>query len=327
MIDVDSLCPCTSGDSYKSCCRRFHRGVPVENALELMRSRFSAYALNLPEYIVETTHPASPEFSSNLFSWKRKLSRFCQSSQFKKLDILEFKERNSLATVTFVAYIYQGEHDVTFTEKSFFEKIRGRWLYRGGQLEEGRSPNMVTVGQLRLLPLAYYGEPILHKKAEEVSEITPDVKQLIEEMIETMDVADGIGLAAPQVHHSIRLFLIRTPIETPEGGYELGDIEVFINPVITRRSEETWTHAEGCLSIPNIREEVTRPTQIDVEYTNLEGVRVTKSFAGMGARVVLHEYDHIEGVLFIDRIDQERRKALEPSLKEICQRIHGERPL
>lgn len=327
MIEVDSPCPCTSGDPYKSCCRRFHRGVPVENALQLMRSRFSAYALNLPEYIVETTHPASPEFSSNLFSWKRKLSRFCQSSDFKKLDILEFKEKNSLATVTFVAYVYQGEHDVTFTEKSFFEKIRGRWLYRGGQLAEGRSPNMVTVGQLRLLPLAYYGEPILQKKAEEITEITPELKQLVEEMVETMDVADGIGLAAPQVHHSIRLFMIRTPIETADGGYELGDVEVFINPVITQQSNEMWTHAEACLSIPNIRAEVDRPSEIVVEYTNMKGERLTKSFSGMGARVVLHEYDHIEGVLFIDRLDAEVRKAVEPALQQIQERIHGDRPL
>lgn len=327
MIENSDPCPCTSGDAYKDCCRRYHKGVPVENALQLMRSRFAAYALNLPDYIVDTTHPANPEYHDNKFTWKRSISQFSKNTAFNKLDVLDFKEKRAMATVTFVAHITQNDNDATFTEKSFFEEFHGRWLYRGGQLAEGRSPNLVTVGQLRVIPLAYYGEPILRKKAAPIEEITNDLKVLIDEMIETMDVSDGIGLAAPQIHHSIRLFVIRTPIEKEDGSFDLGDVEVFINPTIVSYSEETWKRAEGCLSIPGIRAEVERPNEIVVEFTNLAGERVKKTFTKMGARVVLHENDHINGVLFIDRLPKEERESLEPVLQGIQKRIYGDKPL
>ncbi len=132
------------------------KGALPDSALQLMRSRYSAYVLNLPNYIVETTHPASPQYSENKFAWKRKITHFSKNSTFQKLEILEFKEKGTLATVIFTVYLLHGEEDATFTEKSYFEKINERWLYRGGQLKNGHAPNMVTTDELKLLPLAYY---------------------------------------------------------------------------------------------------------------------------------------------------------------------------
>jgi len=101
-----------------------------------MRSRYTAYALDIPEYIIETTHPANPQYSEDKPSWKRSLSQFSKSSTFLKLEILDFQEQEALATVTFTASIQQGDRDCTFTEKSYFEKVQSRWLYREGFLQK-----------------------------------------------------------------------------------------------------------------------------------------------------------------------------------------------
>lgn len=328
MTSLPDLCPCCSNLSYAQCCRPFHKGKAVpKNALELMRSRYSAYALNLSDYIIATTHPASPQYEENQSAWRQGISKFSKGVSFQKLEILDFKEQGILATVTFTAYLSQDGQDATFTERSYFEKARGRWMYRGGQLAEGHAPNLATTGQLRLLPLAYYGEPILRKKAEPVGELTADIKKLIEEMIETMDACDGVGLAAPQIHHSIRLFVIRTPIEDGKGGFECGEPEAFINPAVSSLSQDMWSVAEGCLSIPTVRAEVQRPKEISVEYTNLSGKRIEKRCSGWEARVILHEYDHIEGILFIDRLQAKERAELEPVLQSLKKRIHDGRAL
>jgi uncharacterized protein YchJ len=139
MTDLANLCPCCSGKAYNACCKPFHEGAKPENALQLMRSRYSAYALNIPDYIVATTHPANPQYSENTFSWKRSISQFSQNYSFKRLEILDFKENNNLATVTFTAYLSQDTRDATFTERSYFEKINNQWLYREGQLVEAKS--------------------------------------------------------------------------------------------------------------------------------------------------------------------------------------------
>ncbi|MES2198568.1 MAG: peptide deformylase [Chlamydiota bacterium] len=317
-----SFCPCCSGEEYDKCCKSFHEGVLPKSALQLMRSRFSAYVLNIPDYIIATTHPANPGYSENKFSWRRSISRFSQDSSFQKLEILDFKEKASIATVIFTAYLSQDGHDATFTEKSYFEKVHHRWLYRGGQLVSGHTPNLITTGQLRLLPLAYYGDPILRKKADLIVHITEEVKKLVEEMIETMDASDGVGLAAPQVHHSIRLFVIRTPIENEAGKFDLGDVKVFINPKLSLPSKETWVASEGCLSIPGIRSSVERPKEITVEYTSLEGAIVQERVFGWEARVVMHENDHINGVFFIDRLSSKERMELAPVLQSLEKRIH-----
>ena len=131
---IEDPCPCCSAESYKACCRRFHEGRLPENALQLMRSRYSAYALDIPDYIIATTHPANPHYSENRDAWKEDISQFSRSSSFRKLEILDFKEKGTLATVTFTAHIFQGSRDVTFTEKSSFEKVNGRWLYQSGEI-------------------------------------------------------------------------------------------------------------------------------------------------------------------------------------------------
>ncbi len=146
-------------------------------------------------------------------------------------------------------------------------------------------------------------------------------------MIETMDASDGIGLAAPQIHHSIRLFVIRTPIETEDGGFEAGDVKVFINPILSNFSDETWEAPEGCLSIPTIRSNVERPKEITVEYTSLDGTKNKEQFSGWAARVIMHENDHIDGILFIDRLSEEEKLRIAPILENLKARIHDGKAL
>lgn len=322
MNQKDFPCPCCSGQTYSECCKKYHDGAQPKTALLLMRARFAAYALNIPDYIVQTTHPASSQFSENKFNWKKSISDFAKHTKFNKLEVLDFKEKDTVATVVFTAHITQNEQDATFTEKSYFEKVGNRWYYRGGQLTDGYAPNVVTTGQLRLLPLAYYGDAVLRKKAEPVNTINDDVKKLAEEMIETMDACDGMGLAAPQVHHSIRMFVYRKPLEGEEGSVDLGEPIVCINPKLTKPSDEKWSASEGCLSIPTIRAEVERPLEISLEYIGLDGKTVHKRCKGWEAKVIMHENDHINGVLFIDRMDKNERSKLDPILKKIEKRIH-----
>lgn len=316
------VCPCCSGKVYEECCRRFHEGEKPLHAVELMRSRYSAYALNKPDYIMKTTHPGSPQFGKEAEKWSNAISEFCLHTQFKDLEVIGSQERASFATVTFFAHLVQNQKDVSFTEKSFFEKIHGQWLYRRGQLVEGKAPNLLTNHPLKILPIAYYGHPILRQVGEPIDEITEDLRLLVEAMIETMDVCDGIGLAAPQIHHSIQLFIIRQPIENKKGKVEMGDIKIFINPKISSPSKETWEAPEGCLSIPSIHGHVKRPKQITVEYTNLQGEKIKERANGWEARVILHEYDHLQGVLFIDHLAAEEKEHLAPFLAHLKNRIH-----
>ncbi|PWU16269.1 MAG: peptide deformylase [Chlamydiae bacterium] len=183
----------------------------------------------------------------------------------------------------------------------------------------------MTTEQLKILPLAYYDDPILRKKAEPITAITEDVKKLIEEMKETMDACNGIGLAAPQVHHSIRLFIIREPTnkELDKSKVKWGEIKVFINPEISFPSEKTWTESEGCLSIPNIYADVERAQEITVKYTNIKGKIIKQRISAWEARVVLHENDHIDGILFIDRLSQQEAEKLTPFLENLKKRIHN----
>jgi peptide deformylase len=313
-------CPCSSKKDYDVCCKPFHEGLAPKNALELMRSRYAAYALNLSDYIVTTTHPANPKYINNTFSWKRSISQFSQNTLFNQLEILDFKENKTVATVTFIAHISQNNEDATFTEKSYFEKFKGRWLYRDGQIAKEYAPNLVVQGPLKLLPLAYYGNPILRRKAAAITEMTPDILTLIEEMIATMDACDGIGLAAPQIHHSIRLFIIRKPIENDQS-FEAGEVKVFINPVLSEPSEETWKAPEGCLSIPTFRSEVERSREITVEYTTPNGKKIKERVSGWEAKVILHEYDHIEGILYIDHLSQEEQAKWLPDLQNLKKRL------
>ena len=167
------------------------------------------------------------------------------------------------------------------------------------------------------LPLAYYGNPILRKKGKFVSEIDNTIKQLVADMIETMEESDGIGIAAPQVHQSLAIFITQTPIPAPDDKWDKGETKIFINPKILSRGDEEFISSEGCLSIPKVYGDISRPWKISVEYTDLNGVRQVEEFEGLAARIFMHENDHINGTLFIDRMDSQSRQEIESQLKEI----------
>lgn len=129
------LCPCGTGKLYSACCGPLHTGKLPENALQLMRSRYTAYALCKPDYIIHTTHPKNPHFRRDTTQWAQQISEFCSHTEFQQLDILDFQEKNDQnATVTFVAHLAQDKKDVSFTEKSTFEKVQGKWLYLSGEI-------------------------------------------------------------------------------------------------------------------------------------------------------------------------------------------------
>jgi len=135
-ISGNSLCPCGSLKKYKKCCRIFHYGENPKNALELMKSRYSAYASSLSKYIIETTHRDNPDFTSDTVTWEKKIHESFDHSAFKKLEILEFIDGEETAFVTFKANVFQGAIDVSFIEKSKFLKVNNLWLYHSGEFIE-----------------------------------------------------------------------------------------------------------------------------------------------------------------------------------------------
>jgi peptide deformylase len=167
------------------------------------------------------------------------------------------------------------------------------------------------------LPLLYYGHKLLRTKCEPVAEITDEIRQLAWNMVETMDIMDGVGLAAPQVGRLIRLFVLRNYIETSDGHLTLSEPRFYINPKLSQPSKETSIEAEGCLSVPGLRGRVERPLKIVVEATDLHGQSFIEEVEGHNARVRMHENDHLNGVLFLDRMETNQRKKLEPLLKQI----------
>ncbi len=126
------LCPCTSGKNYEDCCAKYHKGALAENALVLMKSRYAAYSLNLASYIIKTTHPQNPAYEKDLKKWQKEIEAFSKNTVFKGLDIIEFIDGEKIASVTFKAHLAQNSLDVSFVEKSLFEKLDGRWLYKKG---------------------------------------------------------------------------------------------------------------------------------------------------------------------------------------------------
>ena len=140
----NDLCPCCSSQPYKDCCLKYHQGSFAENALKLMRSRYSAYALNLVDYIMKTTHPKNPSFELNSKNWEKKILQFSQNTTFEKLEIVDFTDGEQEAFVTFTAHLKQGNRDATFTEKSRFEKIGKQWLYLDGKTFTGKPVSAIT---------------------------------------------------------------------------------------------------------------------------------------------------------------------------------------
>jgi SEC-C motif-containing protein len=131
---LKSSCPCGSGNAYAECCQPYHLGKAPENALALMKSRYSAYTHSIPEYIIYTTHPANPSFMKDTIAWTNQIMKFCKNTTFERLEILDFKDGAVNAFVIFKAHLKQKNQDATFTEKSRFEKVADRWLYLDGQI-------------------------------------------------------------------------------------------------------------------------------------------------------------------------------------------------
>ncbi|MEE4198571.1 MAG: peptide deformylase [Bacteroidales bacterium] len=169
-----------------------------------------------------------------------------------------------------------------------------------------------------IYPIVIYGSPVLRKVAREIDPDYPGLKEFIENMWETMYHSDGVGLAAPQVGKSIRLFVIDgSPME--EDDPKLKDFKkVFINAQIKERVEEDILYSEGCLSIPQIREEVMRPVKIRIEYYDEQFNFHNEWFDGVAARIIQHEYDHLEGILFTDKVAPIKKRLLKHKLQSIA---------
>lgn len=175
-----------------------------------------------------------------------------------------------------------------------------------------------------VLPIVAYGDPILKKKAAAISEDYENLEGLIEDMWETMKNASGVGLAAPQIGRSIRLFVVdpspfaeNEDISEEEKEQLIRAKKAYINPVILEREGEEWAFAEGCLSIPGIHEDIFRPEKITIVYQDENFEEHTEEFDGLAARVIQHEYDHIEGILFTDKLSGLKKRLIKNKLKNI----------
>ena len=176
-----------------------------------------------------------------------------------------------------------------------------------------------------ILPIVAYGHPVLRKVAEEIGPDYPQLDKLIEDMWETMHASNGVGLAAPQVNKPVRLFVVDSTLifesmEDEEKGLypdEPGIRQVFINARVVNLEGNKWAYNEGCLSIPKIREDVLREEKVTISYMDEFFQQHLKTFHGITARVILHEYDHIEGKLFIDHISLLKKKLIRKKLEDI----------
>lgn len=165
-------------------------------------------------------------------------------------------------------------------------------------------------------PIVVYGDPILRKKAVDVEKGT-DLKPFINDMFETMYAANGIGLAAPQIGKSIRIFVVDGTSLTDEEEDMTDFKKTFINPQILKAEGEPWPFEEGCLSIPNIREKILRPETVVIKYFDVDWNEKQETYDGVKARIIQHEYDHIEGKLFIDYLSPLKKKMLKGKLNDI----------
>ena len=177
-----------------------------------------------------------------------------------------------------------------------------------------------------ILPLIGYGDPVLRKVCEDISSTHHDLNKTIEDMYETMYNAYGVGLAAPQVGSTLRLFIVDTTpfsddedLEKTEQETLKGFKRTFINAKIIKEEGEEWGFNEGCLSIPEVREDVYRKEKITIEYCDSDFVVKTEVFDGLIARVIQHEYDHIEGILFTDHISTLKKKLIKKKLQNIME--------
>ncbi|MCK5678573.1 MAG: peptide deformylase [Flavobacteriaceae bacterium] len=175
-----------------------------------------------------------------------------------------------------------------------------------------------------ILPVIAYGDPVLRKIGKDIDKDYPNLTQLIENMRETMHQANGVGLAAPQIGKAIRLFIIDAlpfsesdELEDDEKAFLKDFNRVFINAKIIKEEGDEWIFNEGCLSIPNINEDVIRQETIQIEYLDENFKLHKETIIGIAARIVQHEYDHIEGILFTDKLSSLKKRLLKKKLENI----------
>ncbi len=173
-----------------------------------------------------------------------------------------------------------------------------------------------------IVPLLYYDDSELRKKSKPIEVITDEIQRFAQDMVESMIHYNGVGLAAPQVGRLLRLIVIRDEFIGSEEEYLLGPPEILINPILSAPTKKTEKRPEGCLSVPGIHAEVERPSGIHVRYQKIDGSIVEEDVAGFRARVIMHENDHLNGVLFIDRIFSDDRRKIEPLLRELKEKYH-----
>ncbi len=173
-----------------------------------------------------------------------------------------------------------------------------------------------------ILPIVAFGDPVLRKRAENVDKDYPKLQELIDNMFETMYNASGVGIAAPQVNKSVRIFVVDATGFADDDDEEdeegLKDFkQVFINAQIVEQDGKEWAFNEGCLSIPDVREDVSRPDRIRIKYVDRDFVEHDEVYEGLKARVIQHEYDHIEGILFTDHLSPLRKRMIKGKLTNI----------
>lgn len=166
-----------------------------------------------------------------------------------------------------------------------------------------------------IYPIVMYGDPVLRQRAKDIEPGT-DLKQLIADMMETMHAANGIGLAAPQIGKGIRLFVVDGSSLEDEPGME-NFKKAFINPQILEETGTPWDFEEGCLSIPNIREKISRKEKLKIRYYDEDWNAHEEAYDGMQARIIQHEYDHIEGKMFVDYLTPLKKRLLKSKLADI----------
>jgi peptide deformylase len=166
-----------------------------------------------------------------------------------------------------------------------------------------------------IYPVTVYGDPMLRKKAAPVTRDFQDLKEFIQNMFETMYSSDGVGLAAPQVGQSIRIFVIDST--TDEEDEPAGIKKAFINPEIIEKTGDEWVLNEGCLSLPEIREDILRPESVRIRYFDEDFKLHEEIYSGFSSRVIQHEYDHLEGIMFVDYLNPLKKRILKSKLTAI----------
>ena len=166
-----------------------------------------------------------------------------------------------------------------------------------------------------IYPIVMYGDPVLRQKAKDI-EVGTDLHPLVGDMFETMHAANGVGLAAPQIGKSMRLFVVDGNVIEDEPGMAAFK-KVFVNPVMIEELGTPWEYEEGCLSIPNIREKISRKERLTIRYFDENWNMHKETFDGLKARIIQHEYDHIEGKMFVDYLTPLKKRLLKGKLSDI----------